>query len=356
MAVVIGVRRQWEYTGNDISGSPCIFPRDVRNQVFVDASGFRRKTVAKDSERYMAFPFMITINGYLLMLYSNSDSHASGTQQWASVSTDNGANWTSEMFTDGVTTNTALISSVMNNGDVVILKAWTFKKVAGVVQVFTNTHGLGPGGENYALWSRAKLISGTYYRTGYFGGKSALFKSTDQGETWQFVSVMFEGVGLQYNESDFIVKTNGDWFAVCREDIGTGNAVYQSTSTDAGATWSVPTLLNANGIAGRQPCLEKLADGSVILALGDRTGTAGYDSSGISEFGFNATGIKVWRSTNDGSTWSFSLRIEGMYSTDGGQPMVAPLPSSRIGVAYYTRRNIDVGPVVAFASFAPEVL
>lgn len=355
--VVLGQRRRWEYTGNDVNGDPCIFPRDTRNHVFLDASGFSRCTIDRKTDRYIAFPVMLRINRALLVIYSNSQAHAVGTRQFVAISFDDGRTWDTSLFEiDGVVDPSPL-NDLLTNGDTVILKAWTVQKKSGQLYVFVNSYASGPDGAQYALWSRAKKIGGIWYRTGYSSaGAAALFKSTDDGVSWTYVSQMFIGAGLIYSEADFIVLASGQWLAMCREDMGVGNPIYQATSNDAGLTWSAPVLVTAQAIGGRQPCLERMSDGSIVLGLGDRSGTSGYDASGVYEFGFDTTGICIWRSTDNAASWSWPLRIDGMYSTDGGQPMLAEVTDGRIAVSYYARRNADDPPVLAYAALRPDVL
>lgn len=351
MAVTLGVKREFEFTGTDSSGDPSLFPRDICNFVFIDASGFSQNTIDRKSERYLAFPQLVNINNNIIIMYSNSDSHAQGSQQWIAVSTDQGQTWTTQAFELPSGNDTSLINSALVDGQSITLKAWTFVKSAGVTTYVVNSTVIAAG-ETWALWSQPKLVGSLWMRTGYASGKTAMFSSPDK-LSWTYVSTMFDTAGRYYTESDFVIRDDNLFYAVVREDFGANNPVYQSTSTD-GITWTSPTLVT--GVSGRQPSLLKLSNGEVILGLGKRSDTTGYSAAGYSSFGVKTTGIHVWKANSTTTTWGFPFKVESMYSTDGGQPCVTLLNNGQLGVAYYSRKSVKGLPSIGWATFKDIIL
>jgi len=357
MPIAIGIKREFELTGNDNNGDGCIFPRDPRNHVFAQALNYSTKQIAQDALKYLAFPFVIKLGASLVGIYSDGDAHAASDRQVMIRSDDNGATWSSVDFYVTATGifNFSLLTSLLGVGQSADFKVWTVKNTAGTFAATVNST-VSYGGLNYAQWSRAATASGgRLYRTGYAVNGSdtqtALFESGDGGLTWAGKSIMFTGAGKLYNEADLVNTSGTNWLAICREDSGASNPIYVATSTDDGVTWSAPALLTAADINGRQPNLTKLADNSLILATGDRAGSSGYGGSAGDEVsGFDTTGITIWRSTDAGVTWSFRTRIAPMFSTDGGQPMVVETTAGRICVVFYSRKSTKTKPVISSCS------
>lgn len=354
MPVTIGVKREYEFTGNDLNNDACIFPRDPRNHVFVQAFNFSTKKIASDPAKYLAFPFAVKLGSSIVGIYSDGDSHAASSKQIMFRSDDSGATYSTVTFYDSLTLqfDLSLLTGLLAVGESVVLKVFTVKNVAGTLTPYT-TSTVSYGGLSYALWSRAyPATGGKLFRTGYATNgadtNAALFESSDGGVTWAGKAVMFATATRQYSEADIVNTSGTNWLAVCREDTGASNVLYTSTSTDDGATWSVPAALATTSINGRQPNLTKLSDGSIILATGDRSGSSGYaGSAGDQVTGFDTTGITIFRSTDAGATWSFRTRTSPIYSTDGGQPHVVETTAGRIAVIHYVRITTKTQPVIA---------
>ena len=293
---------EYELIANDLNNDPCIFPRDPVNHVFVQAFDFKTKLIAASSQ-YLAFPFVVKKGSSLIGIYSDGDAHASSDKQIMIRSDDNGATWSSVDFFVAATStyNYSLISPLLASGESVVLKPWTIKNTAGsVAATFTPT--VSNGGVTYAMWSKAvDGPSSKLYRTGYgLNGsvsQTALFESSDGGDTWSFVSVMFSDGALSFSEADVVNLAGSNWLAVCREDTGgsAASTVYLSYSTDDGATWATDVLLDNTRTSGRQPNLVKTNDGALILSTGDRRGGSGITGGGDTLFGSALTGICVHR-------------------------------------------------------------
>lgn len=281
-------KREFEFVAYDLDNNPCLFPRVPANHVFTQAFNFTTKQVASDPVRYLAFPYVTKIGTTLIGLYSNSDSHASGSSQYMIKSTDNGLTWTSTLFynNDTNTYDYSLLNGVLTSGSKVILKVWTITNTAGVFSSVVNSS-VSYGGLSYAMWSRPITgPSGKLWRTGYAVNGSytqtALFESSDGGDTWTGKSIIFDGSYL-FSEADVVNVGGTNWLSVCREStaptVTGGNPLYYATSDDDGATWTIQGQYNTSLVNGRQPNLTKLAAGDIILGAGVRSGTSGYGGS-----------------------------------------------------------------------------
>ena len=355
MPISIALKREYEFIGSDLNNDPCIFPRSISNHVFVQAFNFKTKNIVM-SDTYTAFPYVTkTQSGVIVGICSDGDAHASSDRQILFTSTDGGLTFTvvEDFYTAATQTfNLTHLTSLLQEGEVITLKVWNFKKVEGVI-TYTTTSTVVENGNTWAVWSRPKETNdGKLYRTGYkVGGVTALLQSSDGGMSWQYKSTMFSSLGKFFNECD-IVNTSGNiWIAYCRADGETGNPLYKSTSTDNGVTWSAATIMDVALMDGRQPNLTKLSDGSIILATGDRSGGSGYTASGKATLSlYPTTGITIFRSVDNGETWSYRTRISPIYSTDGGQPFVVETTVGRIFCAFYVRRNINEKPIISSCS------
>ena len=355
MTIAIALKREFEFVGNDLNNDPCLFPRNTNNETFVQAFNFKTQQISGDSSGYAAFPYVIRIGLSIVGIYSDGESHAASARQIMIRSDDNGATWQSVEFYNNSTGvfNFSLLVGLLASGQKAVFKVWTVFNNGGTFSA-TAQSTVSYGGLTYALWSRVtNAPDGKLWRTGYAtnGGnqQSALFESSDNGTSWSGKSIMFSGTGF-FNESDLVNTTGSTWIAYCREDGGVGNPIYKSVSTDDGATWGASTLIDTALISGRQPNLTKLSDGSIILATGDRFGVSGYSGGGSTTNGFDTTGITIFRSTDNGDTWSFRTRISATFSTDGGQPMVIETTAGRILVVFYRRDVRPSTPMIASCS------
>jgi hypothetical protein len=307
MTIIVGLKREFELIATDPSGDPCIFPRDPSNPIFVNAFDFTTKIIDDvQPTRYLAFPYVVKVGTSLVGIFSESDSHASGSSQWMIRSDDDGVTWSRVLFFDSAVPgvyNTSLLTSLLPVGDTVVLKVWSIKNNAGTLAVTVQSTAVF-GGNTYALWSKAiPGAGGNLWRTGYgvVAGKTqtALFQSTDDGVTWTGVSVMFADPTKNFSEADIVNLNGSSWLSLVREDLVSSlfNSVYYSISTDDGATWSAAVLIDQTKVNGRQPNLIKTTDGSIIFSSGDRkSGATGYSPDGtIVPYIYDTTGITIYK-------------------------------------------------------------
>lgn len=344
--VTAAVSREYEIYGTDYEGDLCLFPCDVSQYTFAQMTNYKSQIIRKD-ELYNAFPYSIYFKGSIIGIFSAGVAHAQSSKQVMFRSDDHGKTWSYRDFfiNDTLAIDVSLISDLLADGDSIDLKVWNIRKSNGVITTNTNSV-INVSGVNYAIWSRPKEKDNILYRTGYYynagsiSGKTALFTSSDNGDTWTFKSIIAEQENKTFNEADIVNTTGSNWIAYIREDTGLYNNLYKAVSTDNGDTWSTPTVIDYKVMNGRQPNLTKLSDGSIVLATGDRSGTSGYaGSAGNVVFGTDTTGITIFRSTDNGETWSYRTRISPIYSTDGGQPFIVDLGSGNINAVWYARRT-----------------
>ena len=349
MAVSAASKREYEIYGTDNEGDLCLFPRDVSQATFAQMTNYRSKIISSDN--YDAFPYATKIGNSIVGIYSTGNTHAQSDKQVMFRSDDNGLTFTTADFfiNDTQAFYTGLLSDLLTDGQSVALKAWNLKKVGSNIVETTNSTITG-NGKTYAVWSRPISYGGKLYRTGYAtvgtDQETALLESSNGGTTWVYKSTIAAITGKRFNECDIVNTTGTNWIAYIREDTGTSDNLYKSTSSDGGATWTTPALVDTKSMNGRQPNLTKLSDGSIILATGDRSGTSGYAGSGDVVHGTDTTGITIFRSTDNGVTWSYRTRVSPMYSTDGGQPFVVDLGNNNIFIVWYARKTTKSKPSI----------
>ena len=151
-----------------------------------------------------------------------------------------------------------------------------------------------------------------------FGSPSAILtsRSTDGGLTWG------EPVTTSLGQTNFYDKnwiTCDTWsqsphYGNCYtewDDFGIGGAIFMSTSTDGGLTWSagIQPADSATGLGG-QPVVQP--NGNVVVP---------YEGAGINSF----------RSTNGGASWEPSVFVANVLDHGvAGNLRTSPLPSAEV--------------------------
>lgn len=317
-----------------IDGKNGVYSKYPNNTEFARAFNFKTKII-RQNDMYCAFPYFVKLGSSIIGIYSEGAAHAQADRQIMSRSDDGGITFTEVIFQEGVVYNTSLIDDLISEGERVTLKPFVIKKVSGVVSV-ASVPTVSFGGENYALWSEVISFNGNHYRTGYVNGKTALFESTDNQDSWVYKSEIANDISLSFSESS-LTDVSGNLVAIIREDMGVGNPLYKSTSVDLGVTWSTPALISS--VNGRQPKVTKMTDGSYILSVGDRSGVSGVSANANSYFS-DKTGVALYKSTDGLVTFGYKYLVDGIYSTDGGQPWAVEMSANRLFVPYYSRRDV----------------
>ena len=177
---------------------------------------------------------MLTVleNGDIVMQYFKHDSTATTIAGvWVAKSTDNGATFT-------------VLSKVPFTWD-------SLAACAGKVAV-------APNGD----W----LVT-AYGRTSATFNHIRLMRSTNQGVSWTGEITVAEGQAESRNYVEPVIGTRPDGSLMClirvSDSNGTNPAIYSTTSTDNGLTWTAETSIIAG--AGGRPAWISLASGGILL-------------------------------------------------------------------------------------------
>lgn len=363
---VLSVRND-AYVAN-VDGVVSTIPRALMNCEMQRLLDYGQRRIAYENGVYNAFPGWALKKGLsIAFIFSSGLGHGNSQRQIGARSDDNGETWRQSIFFEnaGSAFDFSCIDGMLETGEV-----WPAKNVFKVrktangyetkIQSTVAVTSAGANNGTYAIWTAAPVRIGlkllcTGYRTSQTPWVAALFESSDDGWTWEFASVIAAEVDTMFNEAAIVRASNDDLVSIIRVDAGSGRPLYQSRSSDDGATWSSPQLLS--GMQGVQPSLTLLPDGDLVLMVGHRTGTSGLGPSGKMRDERNITGIRAWRSSNHGVTWPNSATLAPMWSTDGGQPMPVLLDESgKLGCACYlapgaTNGDSGVEPGIYWLTF-----
>ena len=148
-------------------------------------------------------------------------------------------------------------------------------------------------------------------------------RSTDDGRTWSLpVSIPPPAVSKVDLDKNWTVCDNGAssrFRGHCYtefDNFGQGDLEYMSTSTDGGATWSVPisTAGNDKGLGG-QPVVQP--NGTVVVPFESLNGK-----------------IEAFTSTNGGASWTKGVSVSSIrFHPVDGDLRTSPLPSAEIDAA-----------------------
>ncbi len=138
----------------------------------------------------------------------------------------------------------------------------------------------------------------------------AVARSTDSGASWTPVAALNTNAGSDMGDDDeprIATDGQGHWLAVWEStenlggSIGTDEDIFVARSTDDGATWTPPAVLNSNAAT------DATRNDEVVQVTTDRQGNwvAVWEAEGVpgEPFGADAE-IFVSVSTNNGETWT----------------------------------------------------
>jgi hypothetical protein len=184
---------------------------------------------------------------------------------------------------------------------------------------------------------------------------AGLFRSED-GYAWTLLA-SFSAAGKDVNEFDFEKLDNGDFIAVFREDTTAGRQLYFARSAGGDNSWGALAAITQSVVAGTQPTLIKLADGRILLAVGDRTGVSGMSADGMPNLSnVNRTGISVSIAPADISSaaqWGQHVQVGLSYSTDCGQPIMILLSNGKVLIVFYATEKLGVEPGIYSGVYTP---
>jgi hypothetical protein len=152
----------------------------------------------------------------------------------------------------------------------------------------------------------------------YFG--SALYVSTDNGESWRYQSTIADVPGMLLGEPALIRTPTGRLICILRNEAGP--TFWQSNSVDDGRTWSQPAPTVIPGRAN-PASLVVLPDGTILCIYGSR---------------HDVRGLYVVASYDDGATWDIANRRiirDDFPNWDIGYPSSVLMPDGRVLAVYY---------------------
>jgi len=148
---------------------------------------------------------------------------------------------------------------------------------------------------------------------------SNVFASDDQGRTWSRRG----GVQIprpQFDEAELVARAGGELWMTCRSETG----IWESLSTDDGATWTTPRPSSIGHINARH-CLFRLRSGRLLLVK------HGQDAAVATAARHDLT---AFVSEDDGRTWLGGLLLERRRAHHCSYPDGFQLADERICVMY----------------------
>lgn len=148
---------------------------------------------------------------------------------------------------------------------------------------------------------------------------SNVFASTDSGATW----TRRGGVLIprpRFDEAVLIERPDGSVWMTCRSETG----IYETVSTDVGATWSAPVESPIAHISARH-FIMRLRSGRLLLVKhGQQVGTRTE----------GRTHLTAFLSEDEGATWSGGLLLESRTEYDCSYPDGFQFADGAIGIVH----------------------
>jgi len=299
-------------------------------------------TTITDDTKYNAWPSIYRMRGnQVFLLYTKADSHHSdntgklvgkiGVEGFGGVIT-----WGAEfdVYDDPSVWASSTGVAVLSTGRIIVsgfYGAYTSNPLDGAFVVYSDDEG--------ATWGSIVVVNSSLTSYSYGSGRvlelpngdllqcvegknsgdtfsrMVVLRSTDQGATWGSQVTIATGT-RDYYEACLGLLDNDTILVLLRTSDASGD-IYQSTSTDGGATWAAPSL----AFAGHgQPNWVQLSTGTIIAITRENDGSLQGD-------------VWAYTSTDRGTTWSSATTLDGtMYEMEYGSPI--ELLDGRILVVY----------------------
>jgi|SoiMethySBSTD1v2_1073268.scaffolds.fasta_scaffold06266_9 hypothetical protein len=209
-------------------------------------------------------------------------------------------------------------------------------------------------GTAYQVWDRLEFTADL---TGFVNGPTYLSVTRDFGRTWSTPRVIVQMAPFQQTIGNVIVADPRSgalynfYTSIQYTDV-TATAVEfvrfeVVRSTDAGATWSTPTVVaqdtsvfDVNPNTG-QPL--RTGSGLPFPAIDPRTGDLYMAYEGSDFTGGRYNQIQLVRSTDRGRNWGAPVRVNGDPSVPAFTPSIAVTEDGDVGVTYYDLRKLRPG-------------
>jgi len=196
----------------------------------------------------------------------------------------------------------------------------------------------------YAVWDR---LDSSGHGPAYFA------RTADGGASWQTAVPIYDpSVNNQTLSNEIVGLSDGTIVDVFEEIDGTNTnsataAIKVITSTDNGATWSLPVTVAQDLSVGTQDpntgTTVRAGAGLPQMAAGPGSKLVLVWQDGRFSNG-QRDGIALSQSADDGQTWSVPVEINSVPSVSAFTPSVAVLNDGTIGVSYFDFRNNTSNP------------
>lgn len=170
--------------------------------------------------------------------------------------------------------------------------------------------------------------------------RASMFKSEDDGRSWQWVSYIgADTIGNGHNETAIFQIDDGNWIAAARRWTSTGSTgapIDLFISRDDGRTWEFRLQLTDED---QHPAhIVRLQNGELLLTYGNRQK--------------GSFGVATKRSKDNGDTWSDTqIVLSDLSGWDSGYPASTELEDGSIMTVFYaksvsTHQRYHMGTVV----------
>lgn len=322
--------------------------------------------------KHDAFPSAARLqNGHILIAFRSAGKHTeSGGVGVLMESPDNGVTWSSPRIAferSGYDFAPGSDLAVLSGGRAIFLNHEQ--------QSSSNNFATFPyySDDNGSTWQKASALTPYSYPygriietgdggmiapiVGFDAGGGGQFISRDGGSTWKLGPTIFKITPTNIFTETAVISLEGNrYMAIGRSNASSTmsnyqNSLYQSFSSDGGATWSSPQYL----FEGASPDLLNLNNGHILLCAADRDPSDG------------ASGVRCHISDDNGMTWkpgkmiytapNIELADPDATTYDHGYPSSLQLADGRIFTVYYFDSNgTTAGVDIARAIYPESVL
>ena len=176
-----------------------------------------------------------------------------------------------------------------------------------------------------------------------------VLRSEDGGDTWEMVTMAYDGGDHPFNESSLLALPTGRIVAMVRTSSGSKRIpqeekyLFQTHSVDGGKTWS---RVGKTGMWGYPPHLLLLSDGAVLCSYGCRRAPCGVRAC------LSRDGCATWETADeivlrdDGLTTAGTVAGKGT-PDDLGYPRTVELSDGSLFTVYYMTLGDSVTHVAA---------